>query len=107
MGLIILYHLIRYYFEKNQKYKKLAKEDQKKLLELFKTNNIKVEDIGNQIILLNNFMSSRMTENDMTYDEYMKYVFPELSKFLEKMELKLYFENIPNDNINPNYMKEL
>ena len=106
MGLIILYNMIKYCYEL-RKYKKLAERDKKKLLDLINKKNIRIEDIGNQIILLNNFMYERIEEHHMNYDEYMKYVFPELAKILKKMRLNLYYENISNDNKNSEFMLEL
>ena len=106
MGLIILYNMIKYWYEL-RKYKKLAERDKKKLLELINKKNIRIEDIGNQIILLNSFMYERIEQHHMTYDEYMKYVFPELAKILKKMGLNLYYENISNDNKNSEFMLEL
>ena len=106
MGLIILYNMIKYWYEL-RKYKKLAERDKKKLLELINKKNIRIEDIGNQIILLNNFMYERIEQHHMTYEEYMKYVFPELAKILKKMGLNLYYENISNDNKNSEFMLEL
>ena len=106
MGLIILYNMIKYWYEL-RKYKKLAERDKKKLLELINKKNIRIEDIGNQIILLNNFMYERIEQHHMTYEEYMKYVFPELAKILKKMGLNLYYENISNDNKNSEFMLQL
>ena len=104
MGLIILYNILLYMCNDLRKYTKMAKEDKKELLKLFSNNNIKIEDIGNQLISLNNFMNSRIKRHNMTYEQYMKNVFPFLSRHLKELGLILYYDENQNNN---NYMKEL
>ena len=104
MGLIILFYLILY-IKELRKYKKIAKEDRKKLLELFEQLNIKKEDIGNNIILLNNFINERINQNSEINEEtYMRYVFPYLVKYLKRDGF--YLDKVENDE-NNNYWKEL
>ena len=107
MGLIILFYLILY-LKELRKYRKIAKEDRKKLLELFEQLNIKKEEIGNNTILLNNFINERISQNNEINEEtYMRYVFPYLVKYLKKDEF--YLDKVENDeNSNSNYYwKEL
>ena len=104
MGLIILFYLILY-IKELRKYKKIAKEDRKKLLELFEQLNIKKEDIGNNTILLNNFINERINQNNEINEEtYMRYVFPYLVKYLKRDGF--YLDKVENDE-NNNYWKEL
>ena len=104
MGLIILFYLIMYCKE-IIKYKKIAKEDRKKLLELFEQLNIRKEDIGNNTILLNNFINERIEQNNQINEEtYMRYVFPYLVKYLKKDGF--YLDKVENEE-NNNYWKEL
>ena len=104
MGLIILFYLILY-IKELRKYKKIAKEDRKKLLELFEQLNIKKEDIGNNTILLNNFINERINQNSEINEEtYMRYVFPYLVKYLKRDGF--YLDKVENDE-NNNYWKEL
>ena len=107
MGLIIIYNLFLYMCNDLRKYTKMANEDKKELIKLFSDNNIKIEDIVNQIISLNNFMNLRMKKHNMSYDEYMKNVFPFLAQHLKELGLTLYYEDQQDNNINNNYMKEL
>ena len=107
MGLIILFYLILY-LKELRKYRKIAKEDRKKLLELFEQLNIKKEEIGNNTILLNNFINERISQNNEINEEtYMRYVFPHLVKYLKKDGF--YLDKVENDeNNNGNYYwKEL
>ena len=104
MGLIILFYLIMYCKE-IRKYKKIAKEDRKKLLELFEQLNIRKEDIGNNTILLNNFINERIEQNnDINEETYMRYVFPYLVKYLKKDGF--YLDKVENEE-NNSYWKEL
>lgn len=104
MGLIILFYLILYCKE-IRKYKKIAKEDRKKLLELFEQLNIRKEDIGNNTILLNNFINERIEQNNQINEEtYMRYVFPYLVKYLKKDGF--YLDKVENEE-NNTYWKEL
>ena len=107
MGLIVLFYLILY-LKELRKYRKIAKEDRKKLLELFEQLNIKKEEIGNNTILLNNFINERISQNNEINEEtYMRYVFPYLVKYLKKDGF--YLDKVENDeNNNGNYYwKEL
>ena len=107
MGLIVLFYLILY-LKELRKYRKIAKEDRKKLLELFEQLNIKKEEIGNNTILLNNFINERISQNNEINEEtYMRYVFPHLVKYLKKDGF--YLDKVENDeNNNGNYYwKEL
>ena len=104
MGLIILFYLILY-IKELRKYKKIAKEDRKKLLELFEQLNIRKEDIGNNTILLNNFINERIEQNNEINEEtYMRYVFPYLVKYLKKDGF--YLDKVENEE-NNSYWKEL
>ena len=104
MGLIVLFYLILY-LKELRKYRKIAKEDRKKLLELFEQLNIKKEEIGNNTILLNNFINERISQNNEINEEtYMRYVFPYLVKYLKKDGF--YLDKVENDE-NNNYWKEL
>ena len=109
MGLIILFHLFMY-IKDIRKYKKIAKEDKKKLIELLESLNIRKEDIGNNIISLNRFFEEikeqRMRENGLNEETYMKYVFPNLIKYLKKDGYCLEKRNCDENN-NYNFWKEL
>ena len=83
MGLIVLFNIFKY-IKEIRNYRKIAKEDKQKLMELFEKMNIKKEDIGDNVILLNQFFNERMEENQIGWEEYMKYVFPYLTKYLKK-----------------------
>ena len=83
MGLIILFNIFKY-LKELRNYKKIAKDDKKKLMELFEKINIKKEDIGENVIILNEFFNDRIKENQISWEEYMKYVFPHLTKYLKK-----------------------
>ena len=107
MGLIVLFHLYKYFKEK-MKYKKIAKEHKKKLMELLEENNIKKEDIGNNVILLSQFFEEVINDSGLDYDTYMKYVFPYLVKYLKKdgyiLEKQ---EDEENGENNLNYWKKM
>ena len=109
MGLIILFHLFMY-IKDIRKYKKIAKEDKKKLIELLESLNIRKEEIGNNIISLNRFFEEikeqRMRENGLNEETYMKYVFPNLIKYLKKDGYCLEKRNCDENN-NYNFWKEL
>ena len=105
IGLIILFNLIMY-LKELRKYKKMAKEDKKKLMELLEKLNIKQEDIGNNIILLNQFFNERIQEHGINAEVYMKYVFPYLTKYLKRDGYYLEKQKKEN-NENNNYWKEL
>ena len=105
MGLIILYNICLY-FKDLRKFKKMAEDDRKKLLLSLSSHNIKIEDIADNIILLNNEIYSRIEEHHMNYEEYMKNVFPYLCEYLEKDGLRLYKEE-GKENGNEKYWKEI
>ena len=105
MGLIILYNIFLY-FKDLRKFKKIAEDDRKKLLLSLSSHNIKIEDIADNIILLNNEIYSRIEEHHMSYEEYMKNVFPYLCEYLEKDGLRLYKEE-GKENENEKYWKEI
>lgn len=107
MGLIVLFNILKY-IKEVRNYKKIAKEDKRKLMELFEKMNIKKEDIGDNVILLNQFFNDRIEENQIGWEEYMKYVFPYLTKYLKKDGYFLQKQgNEPNDSNDNNYWKKL
>jgi len=108
IGLIVLFNILKY-IKEIRNYKKIAKEDRQKLMELFEKMNIKKEDIGDNVILLNQFFNDRMEENQIGWEEYMEYVFPYLSKYLKKDGYFLQKQgDEKNDNNNDNnYWKKL
>ena len=106
MGLIILFNLIMY-LKELRKYKKMAKEDKKKLMELFEKLNIKQEDIGNNIILLNQFFDERIQEHGINADVYMNYVFHYLAKYLKRDGYYLEKQKKNENDESNNYWKEL
>ena len=107
IGLIVLFNIFKY-IKEIRNYKKIAKEDRQKLRELFEKMNIKKEDIGDNVILLNQFFNDRMEENQIGWEEYMKYVFPYLSKYLKKDGYFLQKQgDEKNDSNDNNYWKKL
>ena len=102
MGLLVLCNIIRYFLRKRN-YKKMAKSDRIALLDLLNNNNITKEELGNNMILISNFISQRIKEHNITQDEYMKYVFHYLNKYLKKDGFEL---NIDENN-NQEYWKEI
>ena len=93
---------------KINKYKKMAKEDKKKLLELLEKNNITKEDIGNNIILLKEFFEGVIKSRGINYDTYMKNAFPYLVKYLKKDGYILEIQkNEENGENNLNYWKKM
>ena len=102
MGLLVLFNIIRYFLRKRN-YKKMAKSDRIALLDLLNNNNITKEELGNNMILISNFISQRIKEHNITQDEYMKYVFHYLNKYLKKDGFEL---NIDENN-NQEYWKEI
>ena len=99
MGLIVLFNLYKY-LKDLRKYKKIAKEDKKKLMELFERENIQKEDIENKYILLEQFFKERIQENNLEIETYMKYVFPHLVKYLRKDGYILRQQNIEENELN-------
>ena len=81
MALLILYNVIKC-FKTMKNYKKMAKADKKALLELLSNLNINREALGNNTMLLNNFILQCINKHNLTKDEYMKYVFRYLKKYL-------------------------
>ena len=106
MGLIVLFHLYKYIKEK-MKYKKIAKEHKKKLMELLEANNIKKDDIGNNAILLSQFFEEVINNSGLDYDMYMKYVFPYLVKYLKKDGYILEMAKDEETDENINYWKKM
>ena len=107
MGLIVLFHLCKCLNE-IRKYKKMAKEDKKKLMELLEKNDIKKEDIGNNIILLKEFFEEVIGNRGLDYDVYMKNVFPYLVKYLKRDGYILEIQkDEENDGNNLNYWKRM
>ena len=106
MALLIIYNLIKCIKTKIN-YKKMAKDDKKALLELLNDLNIDRETLGNNIMLINNFIISRINEqHKITKDEYMKYVFPYLKKYLAKEGFVLNQED-ENDETKHEFWKEI
>lgn len=81
MALLILYNVIKC-FKTMKNYKKMAKADKKALLELLSNLNINREALGNNTMLINNFILQCIKKHNLTKDEYMKYVFRYLKKYL-------------------------
>ena len=81
MTLLILYNVIKC-FKTMKNYKKMAKADKKALLELLSNLNINREALGNNTMLINNFILQCIKKHNLTKDEYMKYVFRYLKKYL-------------------------
>ena len=105
MGLVLLYHLCKY-IKEIRKFKKMAKEDRQKLLDLLNAQNINRDNLANNSILLNNFILTRIPEHNLTTEEYMKCVFPYLSKYLKKDGFALDKQN-KNEGDNKDYWKEI
>ena len=106
MALLVLYNLYKYR-KIFKEYKKMAKEDRDKLIEYINTLNIKREEIGNNIILINKFIKSRIIHHNITPKEYMNYVFPYLSKFLKKDKYDMQKEKRNNEENIVIYWKEI
>ena len=105
MGLLVLYNLIRYLITKRN-YKKMAKEDRKALLDLLKENNITHEELANNMMLVSNFINTRIEEHKIDEAEYMKYVFKYLKKYLKKDGFDLNIDE-NNDENKHDYWKEI
>ena len=106
MALLLLYNLLKYRkILKN--YKKMAKEDRDELINYLDRNNIKREEFGNNLILTNNFIKSRVLGHKISSEEYMNYVFPYLSKLLKKDKYDLKIDEIKNEGIKVNFWKEI
>ena len=107
MGLIIIYNIFLY-MKALKKYKKRAKKDRRKLLELLSYNKIRIEDINdnNKTIILNKFINSRIRYYNISYEDYMKNIFPYLCRYLQKFGLNLVKKEVQN-NENINCWKEI
>ena len=105
MGLLVLYNLIRYLITKRN-YKKMAKADRKALLDLLKENNITHEELANNMMLISNFINTRIEEHKIDEAEYMKYVFKYLKKYLKKDGFDLNIDE-NNDENKHDYWKEI
>ena len=105
MGLLVLYNLIRYLITKRN-YKKMAKADRKALLDLLKENNITHEELANNMMLVSNFINTRIEEHKIDEAEYMKYVFKYLKKYLKKDGFDLNIDE-NNDENKHDYWKEI
>ena len=105
MGLLVLYNLIRYLITKRN-YKKMAKADRKALLDLLKENNITHEELANNMMLVSNFINTRIEEHQIDEAEYMKYVFKYLKKYLKKDGFDLNIDE-NNDENKHDYWKEI
>ena len=105
MGLLVLYNIIRYIIEKRN-YKKMAKADRKALLDLLKENNITHEELANNMMLVSNFINTRIEEHKIDEAEYMKYVFKYLKKYLKKDGFDLNIDE-NNDENKHDYWKEI
>jgi len=105
MGLLVLYNLIRYLITKRN-YKKMAKADRKALLDLLKENNITHEELANNMMLVSNFINTRIAEHKIDEDEYMKYVFKYLKKYLKKDGFDLNIDENTDENKH-DYWKEI
>ena len=104
MALIIFYNLFAY-VKDLRKYKKMAREDKKKLIEFLQSHNIRQEELANNVILLNEYFDNLVSSHQIPFEEYIKYVFPYLSKYLKKDGFILYKED-DNDGNNHNYWKK-
>ena len=108
MGLLFLYHLIRY-VKQMKKYKKMAKLDYEALKQILANMGITRENLANQTILLNNFISLRIQFHNISPEEYINYVFPYLKKYLKRDYLLLDKEEIKENERGNNkiYWKEI
>ena len=91
---------------KIRNYKKMARADRIALLEMLNNNNITRESLANNMMLISNFICTRIDFHKLSQDEYMKYVFHYLKKYLEKDGFKLNKEE-NNDNIKHEFWKEI
>ena len=103
MGVIILLNCYLYYARK-RKYKNMAKKDGKELIKKLGEQNIKNNNLGDKTLFINRFINEKIKESGINVDEYKKYVFPELKKYLKKKGWNL---NIKENEININYWKEI
>ena len=105
MGLLMLYYIFKY-FKTLRNYKRMAKEDRIALLDKLKNENITRESLANNMMLINNFINERIQFHHINQDEYMKYVFHYLKKYLKKDGFEM---NIGNNDIDKNleFWKEI
>ena len=106
MALLIIYLLVKY-IKDLRKYKKMAREDRKKLLERLRNLNINKEELANHNLMSNNFIESRIAYHQITEDEYVNYVFPYLVRFLKKDGFYLEKINQEQTDNNLSYWKEI
>ena len=105
MGLLMLYYIFKY-FKTLRNYKKMAKEDRIALLDKLKNENITRESLANNMMLINNFINERIQFHHINQDEYMKYVFHYLKKYLKKDGFEMNIGNNDNDK-NLEFWKEI
>ena len=105
MGLLVLYYIFKY-FKTLRNYKKMAKEDRIALLDKLKNENITRESLANNMMLINNFINERIQFHHINQDEYMKYVFHYLKKYLKKDGFEMNIGNNDNDK-NLEFWKEI
>ena len=96
MGLLVLYNIFKY-FNTLRNYKKMAKADRIALLDKLQNENITRDTLANNMMLINNFINERIEFHHIAQDEYMKYVFHCLKKYLKKDGFEL---NIGNNDGN-------
>ena len=96
MGLLVLYNIFKY-FKTLRNYKKMAKADRIALLDKLQNENITRDTLANNMMLINNFINERIEFHHINQDEYMKYVFYYLKKYLKKDGFEL---NIGNNDGN-------
>ena len=105
MGLLVLYYIFKY-FKTLRNYKRMAKEDRIALLDKLKNENITRESLANNMMLINNFINERIQFHHINQDEYMKYVFHYLKKYLKKDGFEMNIGNNDNDK-NLEFWKEI
>ena len=105
IGLLIFYNLLKY-IKRIRDYKKMARADRIALLEMLNNYNISRESLANHMMLVSNFISTRIEFHKLSQDEYMKYVFHYLKKYMKKDGFNLNIEE-NNDNSKQEYWKEI
>ena len=105
MGLLMLYYIFKY-FKTLRNYKRMAKEDRIALLDKLKNENITRESLANNMMLINNFINERIQFHHINQDEYMKYVFHYLKKYLKKDGFEMNIGNNDNEK-NLEFWKEI
>ena len=81
----------------------MAKADRVALLDRLNNENITRDSLANNMMLINNFINERIEFHRINHDEYMKYVFHYLKKYLKKDGFNL---NIGEEN-NQEFWKEI